>query len=292
MKVLHVHAHFDDFEFVAAGTFEMWRRQRGADFSGRVLICTDGRSGHQFRTREETAVMRYAEQAESARIGGYEFARLSRPDGEPFAEARTLTTDLLAALWHAIREFEPDYLLCPPLPLDPLAGVHPDHVTVAEAVRRVAYMINVPHAFLDEYPVADERQSRWIKTPVILNTYDAYQAGANGADLAVDVTPAFEVVAAESWCHQCQIREWLPWIGRHQMPVAENLTAWQEVLRRRFARQARELNLPANGMHEVFTVTAWGEIPSAEQLEQNFPNLLRTPEGDARLRTKLKRWSA
>ena len=117
-------------------------------------------------------------------------------------------------------------------------------------------------------------------------------AGANGADLAVDVTPAFEVVAAESWCHQCQIREWLPWIGRHQMPVAENLTAWQEVLRRRFARQARELNLPANDMHEVFTVTAWGEIPSAEQLEQNFPNLLRTPEGDARLRTKLKRWSA
>lgn len=291
MKVLHVHAHFDDFEFVAAGTFELWRRQRGTDFHGRILVCTDGRSGHQFRTREETASLRYAEQARSAEIGRYEFARLTRPDGQPFAEARTLTTDLLAALWHAIRDFEPDYLLCPPLPSDPLAGVHPDHITVAEAVRRVAYMINVPHAFLDEYPVADETKSTWIKTPVILNTYDAYQAGANGGDLVVDVAAAFETIAAESWCHQCQIREWLPWIGRHQMPVAADLSQWQQVIRQRFARQARELALPAGGMHEAFTVTAWGEIPTAEQLEKDFPELVQNEERAARLRAKLKRWS-
>lgn len=292
MKVLHVHAHFDDFEFVAAGTFELWRRRLGADFQGRIIVCTDGRSGHQFRTREETAALRYAEQAESARIGGYQFVRLSRPDGQPFGEARTLTTELLAALWHAIREFEPDYLLCPPLPLDPLAGVHPDHITVADAIRRVAYMINVPHAFLDEYPSADETQSRWVKTPVILNTYDGYQAGANVGDLVVNVDEAFETIAQESWCHQCQIREWLPWIGRHQMPVAKDLEAWRGVLRRRFARQARELGLPADAAHEVFTVTAWGEIPTADQLEKDLPSLVRTPAGDARLRTRLARWSA
>lgn len=292
MKVLHVHAHFDDFEFVAAGTFELWRRRLGADFRGRIIVCTDGRSGHQFRTREETAALRYAEQAESARIGRYEFIQLTRPDGRTFGEARTLTTDLLAALWQAIREFEPDYLLCPPLPLDPLAGVHPDHITVAEAVRRVAYMINVPHAFLDEYPVADETRSRWVKTPVILNTYDAYQAGANAGDLFINVDAAFEVIAEESWCHQSQIREWLPWIGRHQMPVAENIDEWRKVLRKRFARQARELGLPSESAYEVFTVTAWGEIPKPEQLENDFPAQVRTAASDVSLRAKLARWSA
>ena len=38
MKVLVVHAHFDDFEFTAGGTFERWRRKFGADFRGRVLL--------------------------------------------------------------------------------------------------------------------------------------------------------------------------------------------------------------------------------------------------------------
>ncbi|MFM8357756.1 MAG: PIG-L deacetylase family protein, partial [Verrucomicrobiota bacterium] len=79
LKVLHVHAHFDDFEFVAAGTYELWRRRLGAQFRGRVVVCTDGRSGHQSRTRAETARVRLAEQEASARLGGYEFELLRKP---------------------------------------------------------------------------------------------------------------------------------------------------------------------------------------------------------------------
>jgi LmbE family N-acetylglucosaminyl deacetylase len=30
VKILCVHAHYDDFEFVAAGTFEMWKRKLGS----------------------------------------------------------------------------------------------------------------------------------------------------------------------------------------------------------------------------------------------------------------------
>lgn len=291
MRVLHVHAHFDDFEFVAAGTFELWRRQRGADFIGKVLVCTDGRSGHHARTRAETARVRLAEQEASARVGKYEFELLKKPDGRPFEEAcRTLTTDLLASLWRSIREFEPDYLLCPPLPVDPLAGVHPDHITVAEAVRRVAYMINVPHAFLDEYPVADETVSRAVKTPVILNTYDGYMAGANQIDLAVDIGDAFDVVAEESWCHQSQINEWLPWVARHQIEPTATLEAWKEKLRARFARQARELGLPEGRPHEAFTVTAWGVVPDPGQVEMDFPNLVPDAGRSLRLRERLGRW--
>ncbi|MBI5692421.1 MAG: PIG-L family deacetylase [Verrucomicrobia bacterium] len=292
MRVLCVHAHFDDFEFVAAGTFELLRRRALPGFRSRVLVCTDGRSGHQFRTRADTAKVRLAEQQASAAIGGYEFELLRRPDGRPFEEACHLPTrELLAALWHAIREFEPDYLFCPPLPADPLAGIHPDHVTVAEAVRRVAYMINVPHAFLDVYPVADETTSRWIKTPVILNTYDAYLGGTNAGDLVVDVGAAFDVIAAESWCHQSQINEWLPWVARHHIEATADLPAWKEKLRGRFARQARELGLPASGLNEVFAVTAWGVVPTWEQLARDLPLEATDPGRRERLERRLASWA-
>ena len=292
MRVLHIHAHFDDFEFVAAGTFELWRRRLGAGFHGKVVVCTDGQSGHHFRTREETARVRLAEQEASARLGGYEFELLRKPNGQPFEEAcRVLTTDLLAALWKTIREFQPDYLLCPPLPLDNLAGVHPDHITVAEAVRRVAYMINVPHAFLAEYPVADETKCHWVGTPVILNTYDGYMTGANGCDLVVNVEDAFDVIAAESWCHQSQINEWLPWVARHHIEPTADLAAWKAKLRGRFDRQARELGLPVGRAHEAFTVTAWGSVPTFADLTRDFPNLVGDPAREARLWNRLARWS-
>jgi LmbE family N-acetylglucosaminyl deacetylase len=271
MRVLCLHAHFDDFEFVAAGTFELLRRRR-PDLRARVVVCTDSRSGHQFRTRAETARIRLAEQEASAVIGRYEFELLRGPDGQPFSDScRLVTPGLLAALWKTIRDFEPDYLFCPPLPADPRAGVHPDHITVAEAVRRVAYLINVPHEFLDSYPVADETQSRWIKTPVILNTYDGYMAGANAGELVVDVEEAFDVIAEQSWCHQSQINEWLPWVARHHLEPTPNLDAWKAKLRARFDRQAREMGLPAGRAHEVFSPTAWGIVPTVEQLERDFP---------------------
>src|SRR5438477_9681717 len=212
MKTLCIHTHYDDFEFVAAGTFELWRRKLGSDFQGRVLVCTDGKAGHQFRTREETGQMRLQEQEASARIGGYQFQLLRLPDGNPPREACLQTTpELLAALWKAIREFEPDYLFCPPIPANPLAGIHNDHLTVADAVRRVAYMINVPHAFTPEYP-ADETKSRPCKVPAILNVYDGYMFGANACDLAVDVEDALAKICDLTWCHQSQITEWLPWV--------------------------------------------------------------------------------
>ena len=292
MRILHVHAHFDDFEFVAAGTFEMWRRKLGQSLTARVLVCTDGKAGHHFRTREETMRIRVAEQEASARAGGYELQVLRLPDGSVPREAcLQVSTPLLAALWKAIRDFQPDYLFCPPVPADPLAGIHNDHATVAEAVRRVAYMINVPHAFTPEYP-ADETRSEPCRVPVILNDHDAYMFGANSYDVAIDVEDAFDVIVAETWCHQSQIMEWLPWVGRHDMAPPKSEEEWATMLRARFERRNRELGIRSPRLTEVFTVTAWGEVPTYEQVLRDLPGVSHEASNLPRLMGRLARWRA
>ncbi|MCP5527309.1 MAG: PIG-L family deacetylase [Verrucomicrobiales bacterium] len=289
MKALFLHAHFDDYEFTAAGTFELWRRALGAAFQARVVICTDGRAGHHRLTREETWRVRWQEQQESAALGGYECEVLRLPDGAVPREAcLRVTVDLLAALWKAIRDFEPDYLFCPPLPADPLAGMHVDHAAIAQAVREVAYMINVPHAFTPEYP-ADETRSQPCRVPVIIATYDTYMSGANAFDLAVDVEPAMDLITRMSWSHQSQIREWLPWVGRHEMEAPEDLEAWNRTLRARKERENRELGLPERPATEVFTVTGWGERPEVDRLLHDLPGLLRDDHREARLRRRFAR---
>jgi LmbE family N-acetylglucosaminyl deacetylase len=291
MRILCVHAHFDDYEFVASGTFDLWKQKLGPDLRARVLICTDGKAGHQFRTREELHRIRVQEQEASARIGGYELEVLRLPDGQVPREAcLQVTVPLLAALWKAIRDFEPDYLFCPPLPSDPLAGVHVDHVAVAEAVRQVAYMINVPHAFTPEYPV-DETQSEQCKVPVIIHVYDGYMAGANAYDLAVDVESVFPKIRDMTYCHQSQLMEWLPWVGRHKMAAPKDIVDWAKTLRARFVRQNREVGIHSAHVHEMFTVTAWGEVPTLEQLLADFPAIAEKHSHLTRLRERLARWS-
>jgi LmbE family N-acetylglucosaminyl deacetylase len=292
MKALYIHAHFDDFEFTAGGTFALWRRRLGAAFQGRVLVCTDGAAGHHFRTRDETARVRLAEQEASSRIGGHEFELLRLPDGRVPREAcLRVTPEFLAALWRSIRAFEPDYVFCPPLPADPLAGVHLDHLSVAQAVREVAYMINVPHAFTPEYP-ADETVSVPCRTPVIVAVYDGYMFGANAYDVAVDVEPAFEEIVAMTWCHQSQITEWLPWVGRHRMAAPRDVAAWRATLRERFDRKNRELGIRPGHAMEVFTVTAWGEIPTLDQITRDFPGLATDASPIEALGQRLGRWRA
>ncbi len=286
MKALFIHAHFDDYEFTAAGTFELWRRQWGPAFQGKVLVCTDGASGHHRLSREETARVRLAEQEASAREGGYDFELLRLPDGAAPREACLRhTPTFLAALWKAIRDFEPDYLFAPPPPTDPLAGVHLDHSAVADAVRDVAYLINVPHVFTPEYP-APEGPARACKVPVILAVYDPYMIGAQTFDLAVDIESAFERVTRMSWCHQSQIKEWLPWVGRHALETPRDLADWRRQLRARSERQNQELGLPPRPAREFFTVTGWGELPDVDRLLRDFPALIPDADREARLRRR------
>lgn len=291
MKILCIHSHFDDYEFVASGTFELLRRQLGDSLQAKVLICTDGSAGHHSMSLDETAKVRLNEQQASTAVGQYEFEHLKLPNGETPREAcLRVSVELLAALWKSIREYQPDYIFCPPIVTDPLAGMHVDHVAVAQAVREVAYMINVPHAFIREYP-ADEANSEPCKVPVILNCYDHYQFGQNSHDLAIKVEAAYELIAEMSWCHASQVKEWLPWVGRHKMPVPESFEDWKRILRERFLIQNRQLGFKSKEAYEVFAITAWGQVPTFAQIERDFGGLLtRKFSHLKKLRYRLARW--
>jgi LmbE family N-acetylglucosaminyl deacetylase len=289
MKLLFVHAHFDDFEFTAAGTFELWRR-RDPSVRRRVLVCTDGAAGHHAMTREETAARRLAEQERAAALGGFELGVLRDRTGAIFREARLhAAPDFLPALWKEIRAFQPDYLFCPPIPSDPLAGVHVDHLDVAQAVRAVAYLINVPHAFTPEYPGTDVPASP-VNTPVIVNTYDGYLGAGHTHDLAVDITEVADHCAELAWCHESQLREWLPWVARHNLEASESLEAWKIQFRRMLERRKPALGIREPGVFEAFQVTAWGTIPSVDQLERDFPGLSRSASRLESLRRRLDQW--
>jgi len=153
----------------------------------------------------------------------------------------------------------------------------------------VAYMINVPHAFTPEFP-ADETKSRLCKVPVIVNVYDAYMSGSNQYDFAVDVEPAFPKICETTFCHQSQIVEWLPWVGRHDMPAPKSSEDWAAHLRQRIAKRNRELGIRSDRPMEVFTVTAWGELPQIDQLLQDIPNLLPEFSNLMQLKQRLARW--
>src|SRR5262249_27669897 len=156
-------------------------------------------------------------------------------------------------------------------------------------VRRVAYMINVPHAFTPEFP-ADETQSRPCKVPVIVNVYDGYMFGANACDLAVDVEPAFAKICDLTWCHQSQITEWLPWVGRHNMEAPKSAAEWSATLRQRFDRKNRELGLRTDHALELFRITAWGRVPELDPLLEDFPGVLSEASRLDELRSRLALW--
>ncbi len=290
MKLLFVHAHFDDFEFTAAGTFELWRRAHpGTDLE--LLVCTDGAAGHHAMTREETAARRFREQAAAAKLGGFRFQPLKGADGSPFREGRLQASPaFLPALWAAIRESEPDYLFCPPIPADPLAGVHVDHLDVAQAVRAVAYLINVPHCFTPEYPGGEE-PARFRKTPVIVNTFDGYLMAGSPPDLAVDITGVADHVADLAWCHESQLREWLPWVDRHGMKADSDPVAWRRQFRTLMSRRMAGLGVAADRIMEVFRVTAWGAVPTLEQLRRDFPALDESASRLKSLDARLRKWA-
>ena len=114
--------------------------------------------------------------------------------------------------------------------------------------------------------------------------------GANSYDFAVDIGEVWDTVVGMSWCHRSQVVEWLPWVGRHNIAPAASVAEWAETMRRRFERQNIGLGIASPRPVETFRVTAWGAIPTFEQLVSDFPIMLEETANSAALRERLKTW--
>jgi hypothetical protein len=74
------------------------------------------------------------------------------------------------------------------------------------------------------------------------------------------------------------------------MEKPDSLEGWSKTLRKRFNRQNRELGIQSPHAFEVFTITAWGEVPLPEALEADLPGISPAFSNLDRLRQRLEKW--
>ncbi len=248
--VMSIMAHQDDFEFNAGGLFALLRRRYGRRLRLKILATTRGASGHHEMTSDETFARRDREARRSAALIGAEYECLAGLDGQHVPGQFFLDRNTLGGLWNAIRDFEPDFIFCPPVVGDPLAGIHIDHYNTACAVRMTAYQLSVPHA----YPTLNGPAKPLALNPLIINVDDPY-AGERGYDYAVDISSVYAVKQRMALCHASQIFEWLPWNAGQPAPTR---AGYLKKFRQRHALINQRYGLPDDAPREYFRVTHWG----------------------------------
>ncbi len=262
MKIMSIMAHQDDFEFNAGGTFALLRRIHGAEAQFKILVTTRGASGHHSLGPEETFRRRENEAMKSAAMIGAEYECLKCLDGEHLPGQIFIDRNFLGGLWNAIRAFEPDFIFCPPVTSDPLAGIHIDHYNTAWGVRMVAYQLTVPRAYPDMHNLSRLK----TKSPVILNVDDTYSAGKN-YDLAFDIAGVYEKKLQMALCHESQIYEWLPWNSNEPPPDREEF-------QKRFRQRHSNVNLRYGNddsvPREYFMITKWGAKSDTERVRSQL----------------------
>ncbi len=191
-RVLVVCAHPDDVDFGCAATVATMRR---AGAVVRYCIVTDGEAGGDDRamSRRQMAEIRRGEQlAAAAAVGVSEVTFLGYPDGRVSA-----TVELRRDLSRVVREFRPDLVIAPSPERNwnVIFASHPDHLATGEAAVNAVYPDSRnPFAhpeLLDEGLEPHTVRTLWLMA-------------APAANLAVDVTDAFEAKVAALSCHQSQ----------------------------------------------------------------------------------------
>ncbi|MCF6177702.1 MAG: PIG-L family deacetylase [Victivallaceae bacterium] len=264
LRVMSIMAHQDDFEFNAGGFFALLRKHYGEQVELKIVTTSTGASGHHKMDLASTAKRRDQEARNSAKKINAAYECLRQLDGKHVDGQVMIERNLLGGLWNTIREFEPDYIFCPPVISDPLAGIHIDHYHTAQAVRLVAYQLCVPHA----YPTMAGKVKQRVKVPIIINVDDVY---TNGGDyhFSCDISGVYELKAAMAACHKSQIYEWLPFVDGRDEPLTH--AEWQEKFRKRHIAVNQRYQQPADSPREFFRITQWGGAWDIEKIGQDFP---------------------
>jgi LmbE family N-acetylglucosaminyl deacetylase len=259
-------AHPDDCDFSAGGCAALWRR---AGLEVCFLSATNGDAGHHQQGGGALAQRRAAECRAAGEVLGIAYTALDLHDGElvPSLENRR-------AIIRAIRGFAPDLLLTH-RPCD----YHADHRYTSLLVQDASFLLTVPNLCPDVPALAD--------LPVIAYTFDAFAKPAPFApDLAVDIGPVLDDKTRMAHCHASQVYEWLPWLGRYEVPATPDerlawLAANVAARSRRVAEHCRAALVsqygPARGAAvtaaEAFELCEYGADLTAERRRLLFPFL-------------------
>lgn len=273
LRVMSIMAHQDDFEFEAAGLFAKLRKHYGDDVELKVMTTSRGASGHHIYGIDETARIRDGEARNSAAVVGAEYENLTQLDGSHITMQVFCDRNMLGGLWNAIRAFAPDYIIAPPLAVNPLAGIHIDHQHTAEAVRLVAYQLGVPNA----YPTMNAPRVTRYKPPVVLTCIDGYAQDVIWHFRAC-VDDVKEQKRKMLSCHKSQIEEWLPFVDHLDMenPPKFSKEEWLAQIDARHYRRNMLCGFDDHSWYEYFAVTGWGsgnyKDPNIlNKVQQDFP---------------------
>lgn len=272
-------AHQDDMQGAAGGLFAKLQKQ--LEYQGLEVCLTDGTVGHYkpeyLKNPQELSKRRVNEATQAAKTLGFDYKLLTDSRGENFKDGDLeINRATKGAVWAAIRDFQPDLLVTLPVNNihDPY-GMHNDHTNVGEIVKRVAYLIPAPFAFPEFYPegyienLSDDEEIPYINPPIIVTIHDPY-SGQIEPDLVIDISGLIDK-KVEAWSkHISQWKEWLPWVGRYDVP--ESPEELKQSLIDRSNRLAKNMGIE-QGLYESFTITKWAlRVPTIEEIKTYFPD--------------------
>ena len=192
MKILAIHAHPDDIEFLAAGTLALLKEQ-----GHEIVMATvaNGDKGTPDKRCEEIAVIRREEAKRSAALLGAEYHCLEFPDFEIFDDDRSRR-----AVTEFLRRVNPDIVLTAN-PEDYMA----DHINTSVLVRNAAFVGGLRNYFTGLAPVMDHIPALYYMDPLEGIDTLGYR---RQPEFCVDISSAIALKEQMLAAHASQ-REWL-----------------------------------------------------------------------------------
>ncbi|NRA36837.1 MAG: PIG-L family deacetylase [Planctomycetes bacterium] len=209
-RIMVIGAHPDDCEVKCAGTAAKWAAQGHAVC---FMSVTNGQSGHHLMAPADLAVRRKKEAAAAAAVLGVESRVLTNADGhlEPSLAVRQ-------GVIAEIRKFKPD-LIITHRPND----YHPDHRYTSQVVQDAAFSVVVPH-IVPEVPALDVNPVMAYMSDGFMKPYPFTPS------VVVAIDDVYDQKLAAIHEHASQFYEWMPYIGKYDIPVPEGEAARREWL--------------------------------------------------------------
>ncbi|MEX0702065.1 MAG: PIG-L family deacetylase [Planctomycetales bacterium] len=194
-RVLALHAHPDDAEYLCAGTLALLK-QRGCAIT--ILTMTPGDNGSDVMPAEEIARVRRREARDAAAVLGAECGCLEFRDFRVFVD-----DDARERVTEAVRRARPDIVITHP-PVDYMC----DHEATSHLVRDACFTAPAPN--YDTRRIDPAPPLARIPHLYYVDAVDAIDLFGHPqpAQFVVDVTSAFDVKGRMWNCHESQ-RAWL-----------------------------------------------------------------------------------